>query len=885
MSLADHLRPLLPARVRGRSAIDGEVEFVVIEDDAPRAVRATVHGRESHGVTLRLGEGWTWSASCTCPLFQRTGACRHLWAVVSEADERGLELARTSPPEPNIEPTYTALDPRREVWQARMGAVAESLAESAPNPWEGLVPRVDAAGVEMLYLLDLDDSRSGQGLVLRPFFRSAGRAWNRRRPYDPDDSEAPSPENALDQRILRGLRSARRSTWTSTSALSSFGGRGGYWLDDEECELLLPILAETGRSFLHHHGDDETEPLIWDDGQPWALGASLERDERGRRARVVGFLARGGERLPLDAPHHILRSGFLFLDHRVARLDVRGAWALAEALREGPIEAPLDDADELAQGLIDLPGHPLLEGERLHLAATRPPRPHLRVELEEGVARHECHIRFDYGLVHVSPTDPRGALRSSDDGEVVRRDWEAERKALAEFMAAGGQRSRSENSTVDATVASERLDELILRLTEEGWTAEVGGRQVRPAGTPRLSVRSGIDWFDLEGGLTFGDQVAPLPDLLKALNEGRRTLQLADGTLGLLPDAVRREWALLAGVGVATGSALRFKNSQGWLLDRLLAQRPGVDVDASFAALRKELAGFEGLQEELEPDRFQGTLRPYQRVGLSWFRFLRAVNFGGCLADDMGLGKTVQVLAMLLGRAREQGRRRPNLGVVPRSLLFHWQDEAARFTPELRVADHTGPERAARREALSEYDIVLTTYGTLRRDALTLREVAFDYVILDEAQAIKNHRRLVDKAALLLEAHHRLSLSATPIENHLGELWSLFEFLNPGMLGRARGFRELVAARGERAVDPGGRSLLAAALRPFFLRRTKQQVLPDLPPKIEQIMWCELGEEQRSEYDALLEHYRASLVSDVGNTDRFRVLRALLRLRQAACHP
>ena len=222
---------------------------------------------------------------------------------------------------------------------------------------------------------------------------------------------------------------------------------------------------------------------------------------------------------------------------------------------------------------------------------------------------------------------------------------------------------------------------------------------------------------------------------------------------------------------------------------------------------------------------------------------------------------------------------------MPRSLVFNWIQEAAKFTPRLEVLDYTGPGRHALRETFDDYDLVVTTYGTLRSDAAELSQIEFDYAILDEAQAIKNSDSQAAKAARLLKARHRLAMSGTPIENHLGELWSIFEFLNPGMLGRSSAFKQ-------HAADPTNqetRRVLAEGLRPFILRRTKQSVASELPEKLEQTIFCEMGDEQQRLYNELRDHYRDSLLGLVQEQGiaktRMHVLEALLRLRQAACHP
>ena len=218
--------------------------------------------------------------------------------------------------------------------------------------------------------------------------------------------------------------------------------------------------------------------------------------------------------------------------------------------------------------------------------------------------------------------------------------------------------------------------------------------------------------------------------------------------------------------------------------------------------------------------------------------------------------------------------------------MFNWKQEAARFAPELKVLDHTGQGRDKTGAGFKDQDLVLTTYGTLRNDAAIISAFRFDTCVLDESQAAKNAETETAKAVRLINADHRLALSGTPVENHLGELWTLFDFLNPGMLGRAAAFGGIGSPRNP---DVETREILAKALRPFILRRTKDQVAKDLPAKTEQTVFCDLEPEQRKLYDELRDHYRQSLLAKVDavglGRSKIQVLEALLRLRQAACHP
>jgi len=346
----------------------------------------------------------------------------------------------------------------------------------------------------------------------------------------------------------------------------------------------------------------------------------------------------------------------------------------------------------------------------------------------------------------------------------------------------------------------------------------------------------------------------------------------------------------LASLGEVQGDTVRFRSSQAMFLDALLAAQPEVKVDARFERARAKLRGFAGVHAREQPAGFVGQLREYQQLGLGWLHFLQDFGFGGCLADDMGLGKTIQVLALLeerrTRRAKPGQARAPSLVVAPKSLVHNWVEEAARFAPRLRVLDYTGLARAGKLGDLSQVDLIVTTYATMRLDILKFKDIRFDYAILDEAQAAKNSNSQTAKACRLLQADYRLAMTGTPVENHLGELWSIFEFLNPGMLGRSEAFKAF--STGGRAAPGDSLQLLAQALRPFLLRRTKEQVLTELPAKTEQTLYCELDAPQRKAYDELRNHYRASLDDRIKlqglKRSKIHVLEALLRLRQAACH-
>ena len=261
-------------------------------------------------------------------------------------------------------------------------------------------------------------------------------------------------------------------------------------------------------------------------------------------------------------------------------------------------------------------------------------------------------------------------------------------------------------------------------LVQAGWRVEAEGKLIRPAGEFKLAVTTGIDWFELDGQVDFGGQSVSLPDLLAAARRGETMIALGDGSMGMLPEDWLKKYGMLADLGTAEDGRLRFGSAQAGLLDALLAAQPEIQVDAAFDEGPPERStSSRGSSRSTRPPGFHGELRPYQREGLGWLDYLQQFGFGGILADDMGLGKTIQVLALLQRRRARRQAKGPSLVVVPRSLVFNWIQEAAKFTPRLRCS--TTPARAATplRETFADYDLIVTTYGTLRTDIAELTAV------------------------------------------------------------------------------------------------------------------------------------------------------------------
>ncbi len=881
-SLASLLSPQFPHGVRERGASyfrSGRIRQV---EGNEREASASIQGSRTYKASLKMDASGV-EFSCSCPFFAGAHNCKHLWGLVLAAEERGFLSALTSRPAWPKDSLAQVRPPKKKAappsvprWKKLLEAAhVSNTGDTGQEPEPERLIR---------YVLDTKGIHEGHDLILHVFQQDQrrGGGWGAQKPLNLGRIPIARLTDQLDRRILTAIKGCP-STWDD----GSYAHNGPFSLGDAQLELLQPLLCATGRFFVRSAMGQNSGPISLDEREPWHFLLSVKTVDS-HTYRLLGLLQRGTEEVDIAEPNMLLESGWVILHDRMARLDHADAFRWINALRQtGGPSIPESDVEPFLKQLfttanlppVDLPPELSVVVQKLTPKIRLLVRPH---PYNEGHVR--ARVLFDYeGEIFTEDDRQRGSI--DWPRRIYRQRNRVVEAAALHHLSACGFRKQADHLAPDDPyqLLARALPSALGALLPLGWTIEASGKLYRSPKSFTLKVASGTDWFDLNGLADFDGAQASLPAILKAIRNGEATVLLDDGSLGLLPEEWLRRVGTLAALGEEKGDHVRFQRDQALLLDALLAEQPDVNVDAAFDKIRSELRNFQSVEAQDAPAGFHGELRPYQREGLGWFTFLQRFGFGGCLADDMGLGKTVQVLALL--EQRRQNKLGPSLVVVPRSLLFNWRQEAERFTPALRVLEHSGIGRARSTGHLADYDLILTTYGTLRRDAILLKDVAFDYVVLDEAQAIKNATTHSAKAARLLRAKHRLALSGTPVENHLGELWSLFEFLNPGMMGRAGAFSALTSNE----AAPETRPLLARALRPFILRRTKGQVAKELPARLEQTVHCDLPAQQRKLYDELREYYRQSLLAKVAEQgmgrSKIMVLEALLRLRQAACHP
>lgn len=481
----------------------------------------------------------------------------------------------------------------------------------------------------------------------------------------------------------------------------------------------------------------------------------------------------------------------------------------------------------------------------------------------------------------------------------IKRSADWEKKQFNLLLSLGLKKTSSLFSNLEVASAEENpsyaainwVNEHIEILEASGFEIEQATGQkkfVLGASKIDLEVKEGNDWFDIHAVVWFGKYQIPFLSLKQHILHKKREFLLPDGEVAIIPDKWFTQYGSLFSLAEA-GQTLKLKKHHIGLINDLAE-----DSLANVTLERKlqRLSDFEDIADTQMPVNFKGSLRDYQKAGYNWFSFLREYNFGGCLADDMGLGKTIQTLAMLQ-KVKEEDQlletQTTSLIIMPTSLIYNWLTEAKKFTPKLKILAHTGTNRNKDVANFANYDIIITTYGVTRVDIDELKNFYFNYIILDESQNIKNPASKSFKAVRSLKSKHKLILSGTPVENSVSDLWSQLTFLNPGLLGTQAFFYEEYVQAIEKKKDEEKARKLQSIIKPFVLRRTKEQVAAELPPKTEQVIYCDMSEDQAAYYEKTKSAYRNDLLQSMDDgtfaQKQVQLLQGLTALRQLANHP
>jgi superfamily II DNA or RNA helicase len=528
-------------------------------------------------------------------------------------------------------------------------------------------------------------------------------------------------------------------------------------------------------------------------------------------------------------------------------------------------------------------------------------KPHFELKANGDIidAQVRLLVRYEDQEFEVPPDDfpsPLAFLPPKDGDarpRVVRRDVGAEMAGVQALMSLGFGVSESGEELVAQGEAAINFWTVGIGELPEEWDRFIPDDLVDvtirdKSVTPQVRVSSGVDWLNLDTTFESGGAVVREEELRACLEHGRRLVRLEDGTFAPVdPNEVGDVPTRMAEIYATAGGRDKLPLSQAGRVQDLLKLVSNAKVSSSAKTLFSKIGNIDEIPSIPKPRTLRATLRPYQKEGFNWLVFLHEINSGGILADDMGLGKTVQAIALLTW-AKTKYKRKLNLVVAPTSVVPNWEREISKFAPGLTTVVWQGPNRHQRRDDLDKADVMITSYALLRRDEELLHELDLRYVILDEAQHIKNPMSHTARAAKKLKSERRLALTGTPIENRLSELWSIFDFVSPGLLGQLRTFEERIARPIDRG-DTDTAQRLRATIKPFVMRRVKKDVAQDLPEKIEQEMIVPLAEEQAKLYKQVLRQIRKSVLSEVEKQGvsraQIQILVALTRLRQVACDP
>ena len=876
---------------------------------------------------------------CSCQNRRSKNLCAHLWAIVRLADNvkwcsdirRGttrLTLTKTlqdedsedcypdehhlNPSIINVAPDSAALNGLQSKstydW-SRMIEQAQTDFQTANNPAHNITSLAEPNSMsEIVYLLTIGTGNYATKWHIEVFERKlrSNGVWNKSKRLTLNLFKARSLPYEEDVNLLSLLiksDAAECSDYEDGDYYQNFGrqytgspsGKNRFTIPTELADYLLSLLTSTGRFYLEDPSSENSvgKPLTYNRDAQWSFALVIRPSlTTPGQYQVNGEFRRNQFSIDLREITHLLHGNLIIQNSVITNLAglSKTDWYWAERLhRNGSLQISDNDLAPFLSAYSNLKYAPTISLPNIRdwelIQASPVPRLSvLGTNASPGPGLLSAQVCFDYDGRLISRKDPKTIWVDIDQKKIRQRQPRTEIEFFSELSQISDVQELPliNSNRADVSFPTTQLPIMVEDLSTKGWHIEAEGRRIYRSSEYSAGVSSGINWFDLKAQAKFGSEEIAMPQLLQALQRGQKFVTLSTGDLGLLPEAWIAKFVSLAKFGKVADGAIRFKPQQGALLEALLKQLPQVKLDANFNKLKQTLTQTT-LATSIQPSSlFKGTLRNYQAEGLGWLSLLRHSGFGGCLADDMGLGKTIQVLAFLADQVSEL----PSLVVVPRSLVHNWISEAKHFCPTIRALDYSESKNRRNHDRIRSHDLIVITYGQLRQDIEEFRKIDFNYVILDEAQAIKNLDSTTSKSARLLKSKHRLALTGTPVENHLGELGAIFEFLNPEMLSSA--FLKSIAKMNKKDRDAATK-IISKALRPFILRRTKNEVLKDLPGKHEQTIYCDLEPDQRRQYDDLLDHYRRNISETIKkkglNKSKIQVLEALLRLRQAACHP
>jgi SNF2 family DNA or RNA helicase len=878
-------------------------------------VRSEVYGIHKYNVVLQFdNDKQSLKYECTCNQFKQGFNCPHIWASL-------LAVEKNTKSEDFTSKVHFFYDQKRKVEETKVTEKSVANFKDGFEPyWKRTLDRAKesflgkkvisefrTAQNEFLkkgfYILDIPSSLSYRQLVLH--FRIQERKYNGEfgllKKSDLNQEKIPFYENSTEQEILWDLIGRVEKNYFSKSQSAVFNE---FLINPEQNESILTRIAEinqlyrlkknkTGMYVEFQSPDIVAYPLVNEtwyldlhlfefDKEDYKLTASLKNDKNETRdiKEVVGYLDK-----------------YIFFEDFMAYFDSPKYGMWFEALSLKPMVISKDEAFDFLNTYwlnytntpnIHLPPE-LKFDEVLDIA----PQCKVILHVAEETTSQTAEIQFMYNNYQVDGNFQEYILDLNQKIK-IKRNHEKETSFLNDFFMISPNKKSGFKS--EFRFFNSQLTDIIEKINVHDWQIFLNKGQLKKAKELNIKVNHQVDWLDLKVDLKVGDVSVDWPEILKALKNNTNLVQLSDGTNAFLTQDILNRLKPYFEVGTLNKDGIRLNRIQTLFLKSYIDKEFALPTDNKMEEILKDLSELKPVK--LSPS-FKGELRDYQKKGVSWLNILSENSLGGILADDMGLGKTIQMLAVLaqpqktMKKVTDKGAdkelmdepeavKRINLVVAPKSLVFNWKNEIEKFTPNLKILTYFGPERKEDLKEIKKYDVFLTTYHTLRNDIELLKDIPFYNFILDEAQNIKNPKSQVTLSTKLVQATKRFALTGTPIENSIGDLISILSVVAPGLI------TDSLAQKFMRLSENEDLKRVSRALSPFILRRTKDQVLKDLPQKTEQILYCELSDEERTKYDEVRNFYWQKLnpkIKEGGvNHTKIEILGALLRLRQICCH-
>jgi len=883
---------------RGRRYFnEGRVRLEQVEEDY---VRASVRGSRLYEVEITKNDRGEIDTDCTC-FYDWNGACKHVVATLLAA----MAIV------PSAQDQKSANSPGwlRSISSILSREPAEVSRPASNSSWRHAYALEITGPLRRMSALRIKILKNGRDGSASKMLR-----------YDPyDSSRFDFTDRIILSKISQGFTN-QIETYPHDPYRGSYAGTM-YWNHDRTMNDLLTLLKEKETYVIGDTAEPRRRVFLREESAQLRMSITKESDS----FILTPELSRGRAYMPIPPGIVVLckKPLWILMGEEILRVEgATGDQFLSLQALKGPLVVPAGDRDRFVRDALPAIALQYKIQTDLDIMPTVDADPIMHLYLSEADGKLVVRMRFKYGQFEIwdrpgsekHPAGQRAGVNYLTTGKelvklILRPEMEERAvsllrasplKAMGEFETTepGGNTVHKESAYTPSIPALKWLLTELPKFRDAGF--EIYGekslmnfRLNQSAAKIAASVSSGIDWFDVALDVRFGGTEASFEAFLQAIERDEEFVLLADGSYGVLPQEglkkFRRAFELNGRLKNPDNSkGLKISRAQIGLVDELLEEAETVSTDVEFERTRDLIKSFTKITPKPLPKGFHGKLRPYQKAGYDWLHFLLEFRFGGILADDMGLGKTVQTLAFLK-KLYEKGEKLPTLIVVPTSVIFNWEEEARRFTPGLAVHCHRGLDRPREPELLNGSQLIVISYGTLRRDIGMLKDLEFLYVILDESQNIKNPSSVNAKAVRVLKARQRLALTGTPIENNLMELWSQMTFLNPGILGNADSFASSYAWPVERKGDEAAAASLRRLVYPFILRRTKELVAKDLPPKQESVVYCEMNTEQRTVYDHWREYYRRSVLKSIEELgirrSKFKVLQGLMKLRQVCCHP